>query len=72
MLDTLDAVIQYAGTMTWKGKHPAVAVVTTASQTGVKLTKEAMKVVETQLQRWPHLAKWFVDIVYSSPAIRDR
>ena len=71
LLDTLDAVIQYARTMTWKGKHPAVELVTTIYQTGVKLTKEAMKVVETQLQRLPHLDKWFVDIVYPPPAIRD-
>jgi hypothetical protein len=34
--------------MTWKGKHPAVELMTTIYQTGVKLTKEAMKVVETQ------------------------
>ena len=71
MLDTLDAMIQYARTMTWKGNHPAVELVTTIYQTGVKLTKEAMKVVETQLQRLPHLDKWFVDIVNPSPAIRD-
>ena len=71
LLDTLDAVIKSARTMTWKGKHPAVELVTTIYQTGVKLTKEAMKVVETQLQRLPHLDKWFVDIVYPSPAIRD-
>jgi len=62
LLDSLDAVIQYAGTMTWKGKHPVVALVTTTYQTGVKLTKEAMKIVETQLERVPQLDKWFVDI----------
>ncbi len=62
LLDTLDAVIQYARTMTWKGNHPVVALVTTTYQTGVKLTKEEMKVVETQLERVPHLDKWFVDI----------
>ena len=62
MLDTLDAVIPYARTMTWKGNHPVVALVTTTSQTRVTLTKEAMKVVETQLERVPHLDKWFVDI----------
>ncbi len=62
LLDTLDAVIQYAKTMTWKGNHPVVALVTTTYQTGVKLTKKAMKVVETQLERVPQLDKWFVDI----------
>ena len=71
LLDSLDAVIQYASTMTWKGKHPVVALVTTTYQTGVKLTKEAMKVVESQLERMPLLDKWFVDIGYPSPAIRD-
>ena len=71
LLDSVDAVIQYASTMTGKGKHPVVELVTTTYQTGVKLTKKAMKVVETQLQRLPHLDKWFVDIVYPSPDVRD-
>ena len=71
LLDSVNAVIQYASTMTWKGKHPVVTLVTTTYQTGVKLTKKAMKVVETQLQRLPHLDKWFVDIVSPLPDIRD-
>jgi len=71
LLDSLEAVIGYARTMTWKGKHPLVALVTTTYQTGVKLTKKAMQVVETQLQRLPHLDKWFVDIVSPSPDVRD-
>jgi transposase len=71
LLDSVDAVIQYARTMTWKGKHPVVKLVTTTYQTGVKLTKEAMDVVETQLQRLPSLEKWFVDIRCSLPVARD-
>jgi len=63
--DAIDATLRYAATMTWKGTHPLVALVTTAYQTGVTLTKEAMEVVEAQLTRLPHLVKWFVDIVYS-------
>ena len=70
LLDSIDATLQCAATMTWKGAHPLVTLVTTASQTGVTLTKDAMEVVETQLQRLPHLKKWFVDIVYSPP-LRD-
>jgi transposase len=69
LLDSVDAVIQYASTMTWKGKHPVVELVTTTYQTGVKLTEKAMQALETQFQRLPHLDKWFVDIVYPSPAI---
>lgn len=71
LLDSIDAVIQYARTMTWKGVHPVVELVTTTYQTGVKLTKEAMDVVETHLQRLPSLEKWFVDIAYRAPAIWD-
>ncbi len=69
LLDSVEAVIQYAGTMTWKGTHPLVTLVTTTYQTGVKLSKKAMQAVETQLQRLPHLDKWFVDIVSPSPDI---
>ena len=59
----------HASTMTWKGKHPVVALVLTPYQTGVKLTKKAMEGIETQLQRLPHLDKWFVDIGNPSPAL---
>ncbi len=71
LLDSIDAVIQYARTMTWKGVHPVVELVTTTYQTGVKLTKEAMNAVENQLQRLPALEKWFVDIAYRTPDLRD-
>ncbi len=71
LLDSVDAVLQYARTMTWKGNQPLVKLVATTYQTGIKLTKEAMKVVETQLERVPSLKKWFVDIKYSLPALRD-
>ena len=47
-----------------------VELVTTTYLTGVKLTNEAMKVVETHLQRFPSLEKWFVDI-WVPPAIQD-
>jgi transposase len=71
LLDSVDAVVQYASTMTWKGTHPVVALVTSIYHTGVKLTKEAMDAVETQLQRLPSLGKWFVDIAYRAPDLRD-
>ena len=71
LLDSVAAVIQYATTMTWKGSHPVVELITTTYRTGVKLTKKAMDVLETQLQRLPLLDKWFVDIRCSSPAICD-
>jgi hypothetical protein len=70
LLDSIDTVIQFATTMTWKGKGPVVELVTTTYQTGVKLTREAMQMVEAQIQRLPGLDKWFVDIVPTSAIIR--
>jgi Rhodopirellula transposase DDE domain len=67
LLDSVETVIQYAGSMRWKDKPPVVELVTTTYQTGVKLTREAMQAVETQLQRLPSLQKWFVDIKWSPP-----
>jgi len=62
LLDSISAVIQWATTMTWKGTHPVVELITTPYKTGVKLTKAAMQAVEAQLTRRPDLDKWFVDI----------
>jgi len=71
LLDSIEAVMAFTRTMTWNGVHPIVELVTTTYQTGVKLTKEAMDRVEAQLQRLPHLEKWFVDIPYQSPTSWD-
>jgi transposase len=67
LLDSLDTVLQCARTMTWNGIPPVVDLVTTAYQTGVTLTQEAMEAVEARLKRLPKLGKWCVDIV--PPAI---
>ena len=66
LLDSIDAVIQFATTMTWNGHHPVVELVTTTYQTGVKLTKDAMDLIEAQITRLPDLGKWFVDITPAS------
>jgi hypothetical protein len=75
ILDEIDTVLNFARTMTWKGKNPVVKLVTKTYKTGVKLTKQAMAEVENQIQRLTcvlvqqeqlNLGKWFVDIVYHS------
>jgi hypothetical protein len=71
LLDSLHAVVAYSASMTWKGLHPTVAVVTTVYQTGVTLTKAAMAAVEARIDRLPHLDKWFVDILFQPPALQD-
>jgi hypothetical protein len=63
LLESVDTVMEFASTMTWKGVHPLVELVTTTYKTGVKLTKEAMARLERQVARLPQLEKWFVDIV---------
>jgi hypothetical protein len=70
LLDSLQAVVAYSASMTWKGLHPAVEVVTTSYQAGVTLTKEEMAPVEAQIDRLPGLDKWFVDLLYQPPALR--
>ena len=74
LLDDITTVLHLAETMTWKGKHPIVKLVTKTYQTGVKLTTVEMAEVETQIQRLsppegenlPNLGKWFIDIVHST------
>ncbi len=70
LLDSLEAVQAYTASMTWKGIHPLVEVVTTY-HTGVTLTKQAMARVDAQLHRLPDLGKWFIDILYQPPAPQD-
>lgn len=71
LLDSIDAVGRYAETMTWKGQHPVVELVTTTYQRGVRLGKEAMAAVEAQIRRLPQLGKWLVDIDCSPGIVRD-
>src|SRR3954464_9007327 len=62
LLDSIEAVLCYARSMTWKGKHPVVSVVKTTYATGVKLTPEEMAALEAEVIRTPSLEKWFVKI----------
>jgi hypothetical protein len=73
ILDEIDTVLKFAQSMTWKGHHPIVNLVTQTYKTGVKLTKLAMAEVETQIHRMSefevngkllNLGKWFIDILY--------
>jgi transposase len=53
LLDTLDTVLQFARTMTWKGKHPIVSLVTTTYASGVRVAKDAMAALEAQITVYP-------------------
>lgn len=62
LLDSVETVLHFAETLTFKGKQPVVKLVEKVYQTGVKLTQQAMAELEQQIQRLPNLPKWFVEI----------
>jgi Rhodopirellula transposase DDE domain len=78
ILDTVDTVLNFAKTMTWKGRHPVVELMTKTYLTGVKLTTAGMAEVEKQVQRLKplevdskevDLGKWFINI-FHKPEVR--
>ena len=62
LLDSVDTVLRFAATMTWKGRRAVVELVTAPYRRGVRLSKQAMALVEAQLTRLPQLDNWFVVI----------
>ncbi|BAY66958.1 transposase (plasmid) [Calothrix brevissima NIES-22] len=74
ILDEIETALNFAKTMTWKGKYPVVKLVTQTYETGVKLTNQAMSSLEEQIERltnsthekFSNLGKWFVDICCGS------
>jgi hypothetical protein len=62
LLDTIDTVLKFAQTMTWKGRHPVVEWVKKTYQKGVKLTRKEMDALEKRFERLPGLDRWFVKI----------
>ena len=62
LLDSIEAVLGFARTMTWEGKHPRVSLIETLYAKGAKLTPKEMNALETGVLRRPSLEKWFVEI----------
>jgi len=62
LLDSVETVLNFAETLTFKGKQPVVKLINKVYQTGVKLTPQAMAELEKQIKRLPNLPKWFVEI----------
>jgi hypothetical protein len=62
LLDSVEAVLGYAETMTWKGGHPEVVLVEAEYSKGVRLGRDEMKALEAEITRLPGLEKWFVSI----------
>jgi len=60
VLDSIPTALRFARTMTWKGKHPLVELISKSYSKGVRLSKEEMAELEKQIDRLPGLDKWFV------------
>jgi transposase len=67
LLDSIDAVVGYARSMTWKGRHPVVSVVETTYAKGVRLKPGEMEELEAGVKRLATLEKWFVEVPAGIP-----
>lgn len=62
LLDTVDTVLQWARTMTWKAVRPIVQLLDKAYANGVRVTKKAFQKIEERLERHVSLPKYCVRI----------
>lgn len=62
LLDTVETVLNFAQSMTWRGVHPTVQRVRKVYNTGVRLTQKAMRLLEQRFDRLDGLEKYFVTI----------
>lgn len=68
-LDSEAAVLGFAGSMTYGGKHPQVSRVDQTYASGVRRSTREMKRMERYLQRLPGLGKW--SVVIPPPEVDD-
>ena len=62
LLDTNEAVLGFARSMTWKGKNPLVTFTEKIYESGEKVKKKVMELYETGIERAKGLEKWFVTL----------
>ena len=62
LLDSVDTVLAFARSFTWRSKQPVVTLVNRIYETGVKLSQKAMTQLEQRFNRLCGLEKWFVTI----------
>ena len=62
LLSTVDTVLEWTRTMTWKGLHPVVRLCQKVYAKGVRLGKAAKKKLDERLQRSTTLPKWDIRI----------
>ena len=60
LLNSVATVVEWAGTMTWKGTSPIVKLIETTYAKGVRIAKDAFEAIECRLQRHDSLPKYDV------------
>ena len=60
LLNSIATVVEWAGTMTWKGTRPIVKLIETTYDKGVRIAKDAFETIESRLQRHDSLPKYDV------------
>ena len=60
--DSVDKVVKWAETMTWKGARPVVHLWNKVYKRGIRPAKKKMKPYERRIQRSDRLPKWDIII----------
>lgn len=62
LLDSVETILQWACTMTWKGIHPVVTLLDDTYENGVRIAKKAFKKIEECFKRDKSLPKYCIRI----------
>lgn len=60
LLDSVETILKFASSLSFKDVEPVVQLVSDVYQTGVKLSQKQMQLLEKRFQRLEDLEKWFV------------
>jgi len=61
-LNSINTILEWARTMTWKGIHPIVELLDETYKNGVRLAKKAFQKIEKGFERDESLPKYSVKI----------
>jgi hypothetical protein len=60
LLDSIETIVKFAESVTWKGFHPVVSVVDKVYETKKKIKGKTLKIYESALNRKRGIEKWFI------------
>jgi len=60
LLDSIETIVKFAESVTWKGFHPVVSVVDRVYENKKKIKGKILKIYESALNRKKGIEKWFI------------